>query len=323
MPNTGSKPPKTHHFIPQFQLEYFELSSGKIQQYDCKENKYSETSKGKLAAENHLYTWTEEGGKKNPLIEVMFSKLEGQIAGVFKKIDSGDFHLNNEERSLISFFVAMQMFRTPQNRERTKMTVEKMTKKVMKAPAFDPKVFASHIKEAGKKYPDLNNLPESDVEDMRKMFLNEDYDLKVPNEYFLHFMIEGMKDIAQHIHENGWVYLLAPSGSQFITSDDPYVMVKPKKPSDPFWLGPGIKVPGTEITLPLTPKICLLMSPSLVGVHSKKINQKTVRMINLRTASNSRRFIYGGNEVLLRSLVKRLALNDRGVRMPTVRVDGF
>lgn len=100
-------------------------------------------------------------------------------------------------------------------------------------------------------------------------------------------------------------------------------MTRRKKPGDPFWIGPGIKIYGTEITLPLTPKICLLMSPSLNGTSYKHVDKKTVREVNLRTAAHCRRFLYGGNEVLLKSIVKHLSLNDRGVRTPTVRVDGF
>jgi len=318
-----SNPPRTHHFIPRFQLEYFEFADGTIQQYDCKQNKYSRPTKEHLAAENHLYTWTDERGNKNTIIEKIFGDLEGQISQVVRKVNDLDFKINNEERSLLSLFVAMQMYRTPQNRDRTKAMIEKMTKKMMKVPAWEPKIFKNHIQKASKKNPELENMKPGGVEKMRKMFLEEDYDLVVPNEYFLKFMIEGLTDIATHIHEIGWVFLISTPKSQFITSDDPYVMYRQHRTNEPFWIGPGIKIKGTEITFPLTPKVCLLMSPSYQGLRSRTIDQKIVREINLRTASRSRRFLYGGNEIMLASIVKYLSLDTRGVRTPSVIVDGL
>lgn len=317
------KPARTHHFVPQFQLEYFALPDGTVQQYDSKENIYTRSTKSHLAAENHLYTWTDDKGNKNVLIEDMLAKLEGEISVIVKKVNNLELHFSNEERSLLSFFVAMQMYRTPQNRERTKQMVAKMTKKIMKTPAMDSQVFMSHIEEASKRIPLLKDMKKEDIEAMRKTFLEEDYDLQVPNEYFLKFMVENMRDVAAHIHEIGWVFLIAPESSQFITSDDPYVMSRAHRPGDPAWVGPGIKIMGTEITLPLTPKVCLLMSPSIKGVSHRTADQGTVREINLRTASHCRRFLYGGNEILLRSLVKRLLLDERGMSEPKVIVGGL
>lgn len=107
--------PKTHHFLSQFQLEYFQQADGTVIQFDCKENKYATPNTPNLAAENHLYAWQLEDGTKDVSIELFLADMEGLTAPVIAKVHNLDFNLNNEERSLLAFFVALQLFRTPQN----------------------------------------------------------------------------------------------------------------------------------------------------------------------------------------------------------------
>lgn len=313
--------PKTHHFIPRFQLDYFQTPEECVLQFDCKESKLVSASTRNLAAENHLYAWNKEDGTKDVSVELFLSDMEGQIAPIIDKIHNSDFELTNEERSLLSFFVALQLFRTPQNRERTKQSVAKMTKKMMRFSASVDKAFASTLERAGEKHPELLGLSEEQIEDIRRTFYEEDYELEVPSEYFLHYMIEGCQDIAHHIHDIQWVFLTAPKGSQFITSDDPYVMVRKREKDDPFWVGPGIKIVGTKITLPITPKICLFMTPAPQSTTTISATKKMVRTINKRTAAHCRRFIYGANEALLSNLAKQCKLSDRGVKEARIVVE--
>lgn len=104
---------------------------------------------------------------------------------------------------------------------------------MMKFSASVDKAFAKTFERAGKDHPELENLSQEEIEKIRKTFYEEDYELEVPSEYFLRYMVEGCQDIARHVHDISWTFLVAPSGSQFITSDDPYVMVRKRSKGDP------------------------------------------------------------------------------------------
>ena len=322
MPQKTQKPPKNHHFLPQCQLAYFQKETGSVWQFDAKTGLFSTAGTRNMGAETKLYTVTLPDGTKDTSVETYFSEIEGDVSEVLKKIDAQDFALSNHERSILSSFASLQMWRTPQSRERIKQSVEKLTKRMMSMTAYHDKAFENSVKRAGEKHPDLANLTPKELQEMRETFMKEDYDLVVPHEYFITFMLEGLYDIAKHIHEISWSFLVAPPGSQFLISDDPFFMYYPRTKETPFYVGPGIKVAGTQITFPLTPRVCLLMLPGPYMSTVQHISKSAVREINIRTAGSARRFLYGANETLLRSIVSKSHLSQRGVREPKVSVSG-
>src|SRR4029077_18543322 len=60
------------------------------------------------------------------------------------------------------------------------------------------------------------------------------------------------------IAEKDWVLLGAPVGSNFFLSDSPLTMTNTLN-RDPLTGTVGLAVPGIELYLPLTPKLCLAM----------------------------------------------------------------
>lgn len=314
--------PKKHHFIPQFQLEYFQdPANSKVWEYDVVRDALTPKRTEEIAAENYLYTVRDKDtGEKDQGIEKGLAELEGLFAKVVQKVHKLDFDLDNDERSLLSLHTALLLQRTPQNRDRTKDMVAKMTKWMMswsigRNPHLDQK-----LKEMAKEHPEFNSLTNEQVDDLQRTFLEQDYELDVPNEYHLRFMLENNTEIASHIHDNSWVFLIAPKQSQFLISDDPFVMYYPRTQDTPFSIGPGIKVNGTQITLPLTNKICLYMQPGPQVTLNMKVNKEWVRLINSRTARHSRRFLYSASDKLAQSIAIQTKLAVRGERRPVVEI---
>jgi hypothetical protein len=66
----------------------------------------------------------------------------------------------------------------------------------------------------------------------------------------------------------------------------------------------GYGVPGTEMTIPLTPKICLLITPRENNMKASAIDRELVKVVNRRTILNSDKYVFAKNETLLRRLVK-------------------
>jgi hypothetical protein len=312
--------PKKHHFISQFQLEYFQDPIiGKVWEYDVVRNSLTPKRTEEIAAENYLYSVRDKDtGKKDHSIEKGLAQLEELFAKVVQKMHQLDFDLSNEERSLLALHVSLQLQRTPQNRDRTKNMVAKLTKWQMSWSIGRDHHFEDTLREAAKKHPELANITKEQADDLRRTFLEQDYDLEVPNEYHLYFMLQNGQEIASHIHDISWVFLVASKQTQFLISDDPFVMYYPRTEETPFWIGPGIKIKGTQITLPLTNRVCLYMQPGPQVTLSQHINKKQVGLINRRTARHSRRFVYSASDRLVQSIAERTKLAERGERKPLV-----
>lgn len=314
--------PKKHHFIPQFQLKYFQDPSfDRVWEYDAVRNSFTPKRTEEIAAENYLYSVRDKDtGRKDHDIEIHLADLEGLFAQVINKVHNFDFNLSNEERSLLSLHAALQLQRTPQNRDRTKDMIAKMTKWTMSMSVRHDRNFERTLKNAAKKHPELANLTQEQIDNLRRTFLEQDYDLEVPSEYHLYFMLENCSELASHIHDISWVFLVSSRRTQFVISDDPFVMYYPRTKDTPLGVGPGIRVRGTQITLPLTNRVCLYMQPGPQTISNMRVDKKQVGLINRRTANHSRRFVYSASNSLIQSIAQRTKLAERGERRSVVKV---
>ncbi len=103
-----------------------------------------------------------------------------------------------------------------------------------------------------------------------------------------------------------WVFLYASSGTNFITSDNPFFIIPPPD-YDPnnFWLkGFGIITPGTKKIFPLSQSVCLCMLEKGNEVSGVFLDKKKVRYINKMIGHHSDQFIIGRDKALLERIVK-------------------
>jgi hypothetical protein len=100
-------------------------------------------------------------------------------------------------------------------------------------------------------------------------------------------------------------FLIAPSGSEFITSDNPVARYDPEMSARPIlYRTPDLRFPTVEVTLPLSPKITLSVThglaprPGIKPVVYIDVSASDVKMMNIRTAIFSNEFIVSSrNEV--------------------------
>jgi hypothetical protein len=95
-----------------------------------------------------------------------------------------------------------------------------------------------------------------------------------------------------------WRSLCAPAGSGFICSDNPLNIYDPAASNrgemhkGVSWLS-SIAV---EATLPLSPDVCLLLTPGKPGWRIEDVTATRVAEINLRTYASAEQFIYGPSQ---------------------------
>src|SRR5699024_730036 len=101
------------------------------------------------------------------------------------------------------------------------------------------------------------------------------------------------------INNQNWVIVKASSKSQFITSDDPYCMLKVKKAAE--WEVRGLI--NTNKFFPLSSDFMLVITGKGNKMINFKLNRSQVCTQNLPSAMPANRNLYSPNEKLLKRLV--------------------
>ena len=309
--------PKLQHYVPQFYLRGFQSSLGNVWQYDAVQNALKEIGIPVVAAANDLYTFEDEEGNKRTDIEKEFARLEGRFSRVISKIDETD-ELSPVDRVDLAIFCGLQYLRTPKNHDRIQQATSGFAKWSMRFMASNQEHFYRHLDHLEEENPDLVI---EDKEKLRQFILEDDYEVSsTSNAFFLENVVESIEEISNIIKDMEWALFRAPRESQFVTSDDPFTMLLSRKRID-LMDGPGLKIPGTEISIPLTSKTCLVMATeSRKSLRCGSAPKALVRLVNLRTTDTAYRFLYGGNRLLLESLVSKTRIFDKRPIRQLVRV---
>jgi hypothetical protein len=119
--------PKLHHYVPRFYLRHFLDAKQQLWIYDKSANKVFKTTPDRIAAETQFYRLPKSlAGGKDPLsIEKALSNLESKASIIIARIILEAGHLaaaekvtlSDEERKLLSEFIATQHFRTLELRD--------------------------------------------------------------------------------------------------------------------------------------------------------------------------------------------------------------
>jgi hypothetical protein len=119
--------PKLHHYVPRFYLNYFADSNEQFWIWNKDSESVFKGNPYGVAAENHFYRIPEFiGTETDPLfLERNLALLEGKVARIlkdwFERLDKlspmEELDIDEETRHTISYFIAVQFFRTAEQRD--------------------------------------------------------------------------------------------------------------------------------------------------------------------------------------------------------------
>src|SRR5690606_26619999 len=107
-----------------------------------------------------------------------------------------------------------------------------------------------------------------------------------------------------------WFFLIAPKGTSFSTSDNPFSLIPGKNHSPNS--GVGYLSPNSEKTFPLSPKITLMMINKGNRMEFRNINKEMTRSINCRSVLNCKNYAIARDEALIKKLIKITKINETG-----------
>lgn len=306
MPNNPIK----QHTVPNSYLLRFADSRGFTWVYDRQTKELRNQPTKDTTIEKDFYTFTKRDGTKLYNMEKMFADLiEGKFNQIVRKLEKEE-QLTPEEYGYLGAFATFQWVRTTASRRNFDYATEEFTKFWIKlnfrTPEDAKRSLDRYEKGTGKQ---AGITPEEAMK-----FTQSNFIVKVPKEYHIKHIATSYDNFYKELFDLNWLILMAKDNDYFITSDNPFWVQRRKAPPFvPQHLSIG------EITLPLTPKMCLYMHGKGRAFGTMFINKKEVRQINFRTIFASDRFIISRKRSDLVQLVQETKI-DKVLRKPGVKL---
>jgi len=309
--------PIRQHTVTKNILLRFCNENGLFWVFDRKNNEYREQNPDDTTVVKNFYTFKTVIGEKSYELESIFCKvIEERLPLIISKLEMSE-PINDEEKEILATFAALQKQKTTASRSDYIEMMKDANLSIAKM-IFENKKFAKNSIE---KFNALRKASETKItispEELKEFVdaLGRD-NIEIPKENHIKMMLEMVPFISMVFLQLDWVFLKAPYNSSFVISDNPFSLVG--KSHNGFG-GIGLITPGAEKTLPLSPKICLMMLDKGNNVWGHEIDRKTVRSINCRTALNCDRYLISKDKEWLERLVNITKI-DKFQRKPQMIV---
>lgn len=240
--------PKQHHYLPKNALlRFFESQEkeGFLWMYQRGKEPIF-VNKDKIAKEKHLYSFANKDGSYNTELESALAEMEGVVSPILERLNSAtqSITMTPQEKSELSYFLAMQVVRTPGFRSLLKKQAAEMIKLHMQMFASNKDAFANSLKEVQKDNP---NAPDVSIEEMQDFIFSEKYTIEMGNESY--FLKQAIK-LGDHIYPTIMmkdIFILKSKSVDFITSDYPVALIS--DPAVPPLYGGGFLLSGILVPI--------------------------------------------------------------------------
>lgn len=300
-----------HHFVPQTYLRGFASDDdlSRIYFYDRRIAAKGVTKRliQDVCSQNNLYTLLMQDGSQSDGLEESFATVTEPIFRELADKLLNRVALTAKEKGEFAACLATQMIRTPASKEiydaMTTAIMDTESKKLWTKLLNDDernKMFNEVKQETGR---DMSAITKEDIEgilDGTKFKTS----WTVYKESWIKDNVELMPEIFRALEKMHWRVYFAPTGTAFITSDNP-VGILVKKP-DGYYVGTGILSQGAVRLFPLARNACLSITddePS--GFSFETATKKRVQQINGVTAVSHHNILLGHNTQLVSRSIKR------------------
>jgi hypothetical protein len=292
---------KRHHYLPQFYQDNFTDSQGYLWIYDRNDCEYRRQQPINTAVIGHYYRFEKPNGEFENGIEDYLSAVEGLSRPVIDKLLRKE-RITIEEKKIITFFIALSRVRVPRFEKVIHISRRNLIRDLLSESLSNEKdakeVINGYEGEMGEKL-DL------EPKELLNAFSTGSISVTERREIVLDAMYPAAISISKRIYKMTWFALFPPKDCSFITSDNPFVVVKSPTTVNINIDEKDLFPDGTKIFFPLHSNACLALENLPVGNKFFNISKKAVREINIVSAMNSERFIISRDELLLRSIINK------------------
>jgi hypothetical protein len=278
--------PKRHHFVPRFYLRGFADQSKPDAVWVYEKGGVSPKliSVHNTALEKDFYSFREADGSVNrEKYEGMLAEIENTCAPIIRKLTRRE-RIDSDKRVFLALFAAAMAVRVPRFRSEVLRSI------------------ADQIGAIERARQDRTRL----------------HRVVVDRGLLLDMSFHGIFDLTDHLGALSWVYIEAPPGSAFVTSDCP-LTISDIDTEPGLLLATDLLNPLAQIAFPLTSTIALTASWKRHGDAFGIVDDDDVQQINMRTILFATRYVYATEHS------ERIAafVNDDRLRSPEALADDF
>lgn len=295
---------KNQHYVPQSYLRRFTIDGEKSLIWTFDKNKFEfdklRSSVNKICSEDYYYYQQDnKGGFDHIKLEDSISEVE-KIGNdvIIKIVNSSSMPfatISEKERAEFGFYISLMLTRDPAFRDCINALYGSMAASTLRS-----------MYENGD-FPEVPNI-------LDEMIESKGIENVINTEVFSSVSLQGMIEAARQISliniEKEWVFKVAPSGHEFITSDTPISFSSASGLVRE--LGPGH--PDAKIMFPISKKITLVIA-GCRGNKDMSFNAcraSEVEVINQQVADTANNYIFCSDRY---DWVPRIITNKTGQKL--------
>lgn len=285
--NRASKA-KRHHQVPRFYLARFANPKAQVVAYRRADATSRTLSVTNAAVENGFYDIEDETGARSTAIEEALAEIEGLAKTVIERIAFDTAPPSEDERVVLSFYMALQTTRTKEFRQSFKESGDVLARLLidLNLDGKSREQVRTYMREMTEEEP-----TDEDMDALMGFQQNIENNRIFPNQNkSMEMMLEIAFALAPFIHDRSWLLLKSDKRS-FLTSDRLLVLWKERTDANRHY-GVGIDT-ATEIHFPLDPWAALVLGVGSTGGWDVMIPEPArIKHINAQVAHWSHEWIY-------------------------------
>jgi hypothetical protein len=276
--------PRNQHYVPELHLKHFTGADGMVWTYDNDKDTARHSIPKETGFQRNFYSVVgEQEGQYDDRLEEWLSGVENEAAKPYEALLSGNIP-EGQPRADFSVYLSSQFVRSPATRRMYAEVRAAGAQGIMKVITETPERFESQIRQFEAKTGPI----EKHIRDRLYNFASDPsrYHLVVSREATLSAFLLSDK-LLKLFFKMGW-QVLASDDQHLISCDSPVTRASP----DDLPGGGGFIHKKIEVTFPLSPTRCLLLTWRKDIPGLAPINRSTARKINVERASYAERFLY-------------------------------
>ncbi|MCA9347950.1 DUF4238 domain-containing protein [Candidatus Saccharibacteria bacterium] len=303
-----------HHFVPQTYLRGFATDDDEDRVFfhdvRVKDDEVNKRLIEDVCSQNNLYKLLMDDNEyKDDLEDTFATVAEPKFREVRDKLLAKQ-NLSYEDKSEFSAYIALQIMRTPANREiYSSMSKEmwdreskKYWQKLLDDDAERERVFEEVKKQTG---TDPKKIPTK--EDIQGIIDGTKFKTEwtIPKENWIIDTMEIMQELFRAFEKMHWRIYFAPRGTAFITTDNPVSVLLQERSG--WMVGHGYLAPNAIRFFPLSKNACLAIhSDAPNGFSFETATKRRVQQINGVTVMSRFNIVIGHNKALVQRQLRKI-----------------
>ena len=280
------------HTIPRFYLEQFANPSkrkgkpGEVWTYEKGKPTHPRSTRSQ-GYQNGYFAYFKEDGTADESFETRLAELEDRYNDALVCAKSQFYDLNSlAHRNHLGFYIGMLFARSTVRRKFSESNWAKL-----QTPFAQLESDENYLHDAAAHYSEVlgEDVTIENIANVIRRVAATFTDKKLTGNSFIKDLLFHAEMLKGEIVPRPWQVLKAPTGAEFITSDNPVItFIKLKE--DLWHPGHGFRKTGVVIAFPLAPSACLTIG--IEGREYEEVDAATVMRMNDLVVRCCDRFVY-------------------------------